>query len=175
MREGFSDGFDEGFDEGSKLGCSDGFTLGSALGSKLGCSDGFDEGFDEGSKLGCSEGFTLGSALGSKLGCSDGLVLGSELGLQVFPDFAFAPRQSSSSLDLETFLPPLVAALGFLLGFLLPLARATAVTAWFAVFLYSNTLALMGTSPSRLTIAIFNIFILWYQVVVNENSGEPVE
>jgi hypothetical protein len=112
-------------------------------------------------------GVNEGSALGSKLGCSDGLVLGSELGLQVFPDFAFAPRQSSSSLDLETFLPPLVAALGFLLGFLLPLARATAVTAWFAVFLYSNTLALMGTSPSRPTIAIFNIFILWYQVVVS--------
>jgi hypothetical protein len=60
----------------------------------LGLSDGFDEGFDEGSELRLE--------LGSKLGCSDGLVLGSELGLQVLPDFAFAPRQSSSSLDLET-------------------------------------------------------------------------
>jgi hypothetical protein len=66
-----------------------------------------------------------------------GVVLGSELGLQDLLDFAFAPRQSSSSLDFDTALLPLLAELGFLL----PLARAAAVTAWFAVLLYSNTLA----------------------------------
>ena len=64
-----------------------------SLGSRLGCSDRLE--------LGLRLGFSDGLELGTRLGCSDGLVLGSELGLHVLPDFAFAPRQSSSSLDLE--------------------------------------------------------------------------
>ena len=89
-----------------------------------------------------------GLELGPRLGCSDGLVLGSKLGLHVLPDFAFAPRQSSLSLDLDTTLLPLVET-----GALLPLARGALLvlvlavattTALIAVSLHlSNTLVLM--------------------------------
>jgi hypothetical protein len=77
-----------------RLGPPDGFELGLVLG----CPDGLALGF----LLGISDGLAL------VLGCSDGLELGSELGLHVLPDFAFAPRQSSSSLDLGATLLPLV-------------------------------------------------------------------